>query len=115
VIACALDPNCSLYTGRKAVSNAIADVIPFYGPERKLQIRLERLAEMVRTSNAAYIMVESVPSNEIPADLPCEAVGKLQLESLGQLEEVWHYNAEGATIYRVRQVRGEKANPLSLR
>jgi len=33
VIACVLDPNCYLYTGRKAVSIAIPDVAPFYGPE----------------------------------------------------------------------------------
>ena len=45
VIACVLDPNCYLYTGRKAVSIAIADVAPFYGPEGKIQIRLETVAE----------------------------------------------------------------------
>jgi hypothetical protein len=34
VIACVLDPNCYLHTGRNAVSIAIADVVPYYGPKR---------------------------------------------------------------------------------
>jgi len=115
VIACVLDPNCYLYTGRKAVSIAIADVAPFYGPKGKFQIRLDKLAEMVRTSNAAYVMLESIPRNEILADLAREAVGKLQQESPGQLEEVWRDDSEEATIYRVREVKSVKGTPLSLR
>ena len=115
VIACVLDPNCYLYTGRKAVSIAIADVAPFYGPKGKFQIRLDKLAEMVRTSNAAYLMLESIPRNEILADLAREAVGKLQQDSPGQLEEVWHDESEEATIYRVKEVRSAKGTPLSLR
>jgi 4-amino-4-deoxy-L-arabinose transferase-like glycosyltransferase len=115
VIACVLDANCYLYTGRKGVSIAIADVAPFYGPEGKFRIQLERLAEMVRTSNAAYVMLEPVSRNEILADLSREAVRKLQQESPGQLEEVWHDDSEGATIYRVKEVRSAKGTPLSLR
>jgi hypothetical protein len=115
VIASVLDPNCYLYTGRKAVSIAIADVEPFYGPEGKFQICAEKLAEMVRTSNAAYVMLESVPGNEILADLAREVVGKLQQDSPGQLDEVWHDDSEEATIYRVREVKSVKGTPLSLR
>jgi len=115
VIACVLDPNCYLYTGRKAVSIAIRDVAPFYGPKGKHQIRLDKLAAMVRTSNAAYVMLELVPGNEFMADPAREAVGKLQQDSPGQLEEVWHDDAEKATIYRVREVKSAKGTPLSLR
>jgi len=115
VVACVLDPNCYLYTGRKAVSIAIGDVAPFYGGEGKSQIRPEKLAEMIRTSNAAYVMVESVPSNKDLADRAREAVGKLQQDSPGQLEEVWHDDSEEATIYRVGEVKSLKGTPLSLR
>jgi hypothetical protein len=115
VIASVLDPNCYLYTGRKAVSIAIADVAPFYGFERKFQLRAEKLAEMVRTSNAAYVMVESVQGNEILAELAREAIGKLQKDGSGQLEEVWHDDSEGTTIYQVREVKSAKGTPLSLR
>jgi hypothetical protein len=115
VIASVFDPNCYLYTGRKAVSIAIADVAPFYGFERKFQLRAEKLAEMVRTSNAAYVMVESVQGNEILAELAREAIGKLQKDGSGQLEEVWHDDSEGTTIYQVREVKSAKGTPLSLR
>jgi hypothetical protein len=115
VIACVLDPNCYLYTGRKAVSIAIADVAPFYGPEGKFQIRLEKVAEMIRTSNAEYVMVDSIPYNGIMTDLAREAVEKMQQDSPGQLEEVWHDESEKATIYRVREVKTVKGTPLSLR
>ncbi len=116
VIACVLDPKCYLYTGRKAVSIVtIADVAPFYGPLGKFQIRPEKLAEMVRTSNAAYVMVEPYPPGEFLSDLAREAVGKLQLDSPGQLEEVWHDDSEEATIYRVREVKSVKGTSLSLR
>jgi hypothetical protein len=115
VIACVLDPNCYLYTGRKAVSIAIADIVPFYGPNRKLQIRLERLAEMVRTSNAKYVMVDSIPYNGIMTDLAREVVEKMQQDIPGQLEEVWRDDLEETTIYRVREVKNVKGTPLSLR
>jgi len=116
VIACVLDPNCYLYTGRKAVSIiTIADVAPFYGPLGKFQIRPEKQAEMVRTSNAAYVMVEPYPPGEWVSNLAHEAVGKLQQDSPGQLEEVWHDDSEKATIFRVREVKSAKGTPLSLR
>jgi len=77
VIACVVDPNCYLYTGRKAVSiAAIADMATFYGPERKLRIRPEKLAEMVRTSNATYVMVEPYHRGRIISERVREAVGK---------------------------------------
>jgi hypothetical protein len=115
VIACVLDPNCYLYTGRKAVSIAIADVAPFYGPEGKIQIRMEIVAEMIRTSNAEYVMVDSIPYNGIMTNLAREAVEKMQEDSPGQLEEVWRDDSEEATIYRVREVKSVKGTPLSLR
>ena len=115
VIACVLDANCYLYTDRKAVSIAIADVAPFYGPEGKFRIHLERLAEIVRTSNAAYVMLEPVSRNEIQADLSREAVRKLKQESPGQLEEVGHDDSEKTTIYRVRVEKTVKGTPFSLR
>jgi len=115
VIACILDPNCYLYSGRKAVSIAIVDAVPFYGPKRKFQIRLERLAEMIRMSKAEYVMVDSIPYNGAMTDLAREAVDKLQRDSPGQLEEVWHDDTEKATIYRVMEVKSSKGTPLSLR
>jgi hypothetical protein len=116
VIACVLDPNCYLYTGRKAVSIVtVADVAPFYGPLGKFQIRPEKLAELVRTSNAAYVMVEPYPPGEWLSDLALEAINKLQQDSPGQLEEVWHDYSEEATIYRVREVKSVKGTSLSLR
>jgi hypothetical protein len=115
VIACVLDPNCYLYTGRKAVSVAPVDWAPFYSSKGGIQIRLDKLAEMVRTSNAAYVMLESASRNKNAADLAREGVGKLQQESPGQLEQVWHDDFEGATIYRVREVKSAKGTPLSLR
>jgi hypothetical protein len=115
VIANVLDPNCYLYTGRKAVCIAIADAAPFYGSELKFQIRAEKLAEIIRTSNAAYVMLESVPRLRAVVGLARETVGKLQRDSPGQLEEVWHDESEEATIYRVREVRSAKGTPLSLR
>ncbi len=116
VIACVLDPNCYLYTGRKAVSIVtILDVATFYGPQGQFQIRPESLAEVIRTSNATYVMVEAVPRMRIVIDLVHEAVKKLQKDSPGQLEEVWHDNFEEATIYRVREVKSAKGTPLSLR
>jgi hypothetical protein len=115
VIACMLDPNCYLFTGRKAVSISILDVAPFYGHDGWFQVRPDKLAEMVRTSNAAYVMLESVPRNEMAVNLAREAFSKLQQESPGQLEQVWHDDLEGATIYRVREVKSAKGTPLSLR
>ena len=117
VIACVLDPNCYLYTGRKAVSIAsLADIKHYYVPKGKFQlIRPEGLAEMVRTSNATYVMVEPIPLAGSVIDLARESVGKLQRESPGQLEEVWHDDSEEATIYRVREVKSVKGTPLSLR
>jgi hypothetical protein len=116
VIACVLDPNCYLYTGRKAVSIVtVADVAPFYGPLGKFQIRPEKLAEMVRASNAAYLMVEPYPPGGWLSDLAREAIDKLQQDSPGQLAEVWHDDSEKATIYRVREVKSAKGTPLSLR
>jgi hypothetical protein len=60
-------------------------------------------------------MVELVPDLKFVIDLAREAVGKLQQESPGQLEEVWHDDSEEATIYRVREVKSLKGTPLSLR
>ena len=117
VIACVLDPNCYLYTGRKAVSiGSLADIKHYYLPKGKFRIiHPEGLAEMVRTSNATYVMVEPIPRAGSVIDLAREAVGKLQRESPGQLEEVWHDDLEEATIYRVREVKSVKGTPLSLR
>ena len=115
VIACMLDPNCYLYTGRKAVSIAIiSDWAPFYGSQRRPHLSAEKLAEMVRTSNAAYVMVEPMRNN-IQAALAREALENLQRDSPGQLEEVWYNESEEATIYRVRDVMSAKGTPLSLR
>jgi hypothetical protein len=116
VILCVLDPNCYLYTGRKAISlAAVGDMAPFYGPRGKIQIRPEKLAEMARTSNAAYVMVEPYPRGRFMIDHLREAVGKLQEEIPGLLEEVWHDESEDVTIYRVREVRSAKGTSLSLR
>jgi len=117
VIASVLDPKCYLYTGRKAVSIAtLADMAHYYGPLGNFQlIRPEGLAEMVRTSNATYVMVEPIPHAGFVIELAREVVGKLQQESPGQLEEVWHDDSEEATIYRVKEVRSAKGTPLSLR
>jgi hypothetical protein len=59
-------------------------------------------------------MVEPMKNN-YQVSLAREAVGKLQRDSPGQLEEVWHDDLEGATIYRVRDVKSAKGTPLSLR
>jgi hypothetical protein len=116
VIACVLDPNCYLYTGRKAVSIlANADAASFYDSRKKSRIRPEKPAEMIRASNAAYVMLESVPRMRTVVDFAREDIGKLQHDSPGQLEEVWHDDAEEATIYRVREVSSVKGPPLSLR
>ena len=116
VIACVLDPNCYLYTGRKAVSIvSILDVAPFYGPPGKFQIRTESVAEVIRTSNAAYVMVEPVPRVKYVIDLAYEALKQLQKDSPGQLEEVWRNESEEATIFKVREVKSAKGTPLSLR
>jgi hypothetical protein len=116
VIACVLDPNCYLYTGRKAVSIVtIFDVAPYYGLQGKFQIRPEKLAEMIRTSNAAYVMVESYPRRILTDALLRDAVGMLQKNSPGQLEVVWRDDLDEATIYQVREVTNLKGTPLSLR
>jgi hypothetical protein len=60
-------------------------------------------------------MVDSIPYNGIMTDLAREAVEKMQQDSPGQLEEVWHDESEKATIYRVREVKTVKGTPLSLR
>jgi hypothetical protein len=116
VIACVLDPNCYLYTGRKAVSIlANADAASFYDSREKPRVRPEKPAEMIRASNAAYVMLESVPHMKTEVDFAREELRKLQLDSPGQLEEVWHDESEGATIYRVKEVKSVKGTPLSLR
>jgi hypothetical protein len=76
---------------------------------------LEIVAEMIRTSNAEYVMVDSIPYNGIMTDLAREAVTNLQQKSPGQLEEVWRDDSEKTTIYRVREVKTVKGTPLSLR
>jgi hypothetical protein len=116
VIACVLDPNCYLYTGRKAVSIlANADVASFYVLREKSRIRTDKLDEMIRASNAAYVMLEPVTSSEHLADDARELVEQMQRHSPGQLEEVWRDDSEGATIYRVREVKSVEGTPLSLR
>jgi hypothetical protein len=117
VIACVLGPKCYLYTGRKAVSlTSLVDIKSYYMPKGKFQLfRPEGLAEMVRTSNATYVMVEPIPRAGSVIDRARKALGKLQRESPGQLEKVWHDDSEEATIYRVREVRSVKGTPLSLR
>jgi hypothetical protein len=116
VIACVLDPNCYLYTGRKAVSIlSIGDMALFYGPQVNFHIRPEKLAEMIRTSKASYIMVESNPKFPVMIEHARRAVKMMQQESPGQLEEVWHDESEESTIYRVRELKSAKGTPLSLR
>jgi hypothetical protein len=116
VIACVLDPNCYLYTGRKAVSIlANADAASFYDSREKPRVRPEKPAEMIRASNAAYVMLESVPHMKTGVDIAREELRKIQLGSPGQLEEVWHDDSEEATIYRVREVKSAQGTPLSLR
>jgi hypothetical protein len=106
VIACVLDPNCYLYTGRKAVSIVtILDVAGFYGPEGAFRIHPEQLADVIRTSNARYVMVEPVPRVRHVIELAREAVKKVQQENPGRLEEVWHDASEEATIYRIRETK----------
>jgi len=110
-----LDPNCYFNTGRKAVSIAtIVDWAPYYASLGKAHLIPEKLAEMVRTSKAAYVMIEPM-GNKIQADLAREAVGELQQDSPGQLEEVWHDDSEEATIYLVREVKSVEGTPLSFR
>jgi hypothetical protein len=109
VIACVLDPNCYLYSGRKAASIlANADVASFYVLREKSRIRTDKLDEMIRASNAAYVMLEPVTSNEHLADDARELVEKMRRNSPGQLEEVWRDDSEGATIYKVREVKSAK-------
>jgi hypothetical protein len=116
VIACVLDPNCYLYTGRKAVSIlSIGDMSLFYGPQGNFHIRREKLAEIFRTSKASYMMVESNPKFPVMIDHARRAVKMMQQESPGRLEEVWRDESEEATIYRVREVESVKGTPLSLR
>jgi hypothetical protein len=116
VIACVLDPNCYLYTGRKAVSIlSIGDMSLFYGPQGNFHIRPEKLAEMIRTSKASYMMVESNPKFPVMLEHARKAVNMLQQESPGQLEEVWRDESEEATIYRVREVKIVKDTPMILR
>jgi hypothetical protein len=116
VIACVLDPNAYLYTGRKAVSIlSIGDISLFYGPEGDFHIRPEKLAELIRTSKASYMMVESNPKFPVMLEHARSALKMMQKESPGQLEEVWRDASEEATIYRVREVKRLKGTPLSLR
>ena len=65
-------------------------------------------------TNAAYVIVEPYPPWEFLSDLAREAVGKLQHDCPGQIEEVWRDDSEQATVYRVRQVKSVKGTPLSL-
>lgn len=114
VIACVLDPNCFLYTGRKSVSMAaLADMAPYYGPRGKIQLRSEKVAEMIRTANAAYVMVEPFPGAKPLAELTREATRRLRQDNPGRLEEVWRDEAEDAVIYRVRKGEsgGEATRP----
>jgi len=116
VIACVLDANCYLYTGRKAVSIlANAGAASYYHAREKSRIHPEKPAEMIRASNAAYVMLESVPQMKSAVDIAREDLRILQRDSPGQLEEVWHDDSEEATIYRVREVKSAKGTPLSLR
>jgi hypothetical protein len=116
VIACVLDPNCYLYTGRKSISIlSIGDMALFYGPQGNFHIRPEKLAEMIRTSKASYMMVESNPKFPVMIEHARRAVKMMQQESPGQLEEVWRDESEEATIYRVREVKSVKGTALSLR
>jgi len=116
VIACVLDPNCYLYTGRKAVSIlSIGDMALIYGPQGKFHIRPEKLAEMIRTSRASYMMVESNPKFPVMIEHARKAVKMMQQDSPGQLEEVWRDESEEATIYRVREAKTGESTPLSLR
>ena len=116
VIACVLDPNCYLYTGRKAVSIlSIGDMALFYGPQGNFHIRLEKLAEMIRTSRASYMMVESNPKFPVMIEHARRAVKMMQQDSPGQLEEVWRDESEEATIYRVREAKSGESTPLSPR
>jgi hypothetical protein len=116
VIACVLDPNCYLYTGRKAVSIlANAGAASFYDSWEKPRIRPEKPAEMIRVSNSTYVMLESIPQMKTAVDIARDDLRKLQRDSPGQLEEVWHDDSEEATIYRVREVKSAKGTPLSLR
>jgi hypothetical protein len=87
----------------------------FYGPQVNFHIRPEKLAEMIRTSKASYIMVESNPKFPVMLEHVRKAVNMLQQESPGQLEEVWRDESEEATIYRVREVKIVKETPMILR
>jgi hypothetical protein len=60
-------------------------------------------------------MVDYAPRTGNLTDLARAAVEKLQRDSPGQLEEVWHDDSEEATIYRVKEVKSMKGTPLSLR
>jgi hypothetical protein len=116
VIACVLDPNAYLYTGRKAVSIlSIGDMALFYGPGGDFHIRPEKLAELIRTSKASYMMVESNPKFPVMLEHARRAVNMMKQDSPGQLEEVWRDASEEATIYKVREVKSAKGTPLSLR
>ena len=116
VIACVLDPNCYLYTGRKAVSIlSIGDMALFYGPQENFHIRSEKLDELIRTSKASYMMVESNPKFPVMIEHARKAVKMMQQDSPGQLEEVWRDESEEATIYRVREAKSGESTPLSPR
>jgi hypothetical protein len=105
VVACVLDPNCYLYTQRKAVSIAIAEVAPFYSKGGTFAIRMAKLAEMLEVSGARWVMVEPFPGARPLEQLARGAVDKLQELCPGLLEEAWRDDQEGSVVYRLRAER----------
>ena len=101
VIACVLDPNCYLHTGRKAVSIAIAEVAPFYGPEGQFVIRPRSILRMIDESDARYLMLEPFPGAKPLEDLAFDAVEQLRKDYPGLLTEVWDDSDVRAKIYRI--------------
>lgn len=102
VVACVYDPNCYLSTGRKAVSIAIAEVAPVYGPQREYVLRPDSILEMLKESRAQLLMLESIRSPAIFERLAREAVATLRTSHPDLLHEVWKNDAEQAVIYQVR-------------
>jgi len=102
VIACVLDPNCYLYTGRKGVSIAIAEVAPFYGEEGHMLIRPDSVLDILRASKASVLMIEPFPGAQPLEELYRDAVKELSEKHPGLLKEVWRDDAESSTIYRVK-------------
>lgn len=103
VIACFVDPNCFLYTGRVSVSIAIADVAPIYGPGGAYEIRPASVLEMIDRSQAAYLMLERLPRPGPFERLARETVENIQANSPKLLTELWSDPVEDAQIYRVNR------------